>query len=125
MKIAITAESKKIINVYEMPNVRKLIEDFKEDVSAKEYAEQAARIASESYVEKVFEASASISKNSRVWNLFYDESGNLDVWVEFTALTGSGFVMGGVYLSDLWQAGSDNYDEIRNHMFIRMFTETK
>lgn len=126
MKIALTNEMKKFITVAEMPAVRRIINDFKNsEDTVTEYAKMAARIATDGYVEKVLECSAEIAKNCRVWNLFDDESRDLDVWISFTAYTSKGFVIGGAYISDLWGAYGDNYDEIRSHMFIRMFTETK
>lgn len=126
MKITVSAESRKYITVAEMPIVRQIIEEFKQsDETVKEYAEMAARIASDSHVLKVFESTATITKNRRVWDAYNEESGDLDVWVEFTALTGAGFVMGGAYLTDLWQVTGDNAEEIRELMFIRKFTETK
>lgn len=42
MKIRITNNSKKVLTVAEMPIVKAIIEDFKEDVSVEEYAAQAA-----------------------------------------------------------------------------------
>lgn len=126
MKITFTAESKKTITVAEMPTVRQMIESCKEDESTvKEYAEMAARVAVGGYVVKVFEASAEIARNRRAWNNYTNDSGDLDVWISFTALASEGFVIGGAYLTDIWNITGDNSEEIRRHMFIRKFTETK
>lgn len=126
MKITVTADSKKCITVAEMPIVRQIIEELKQnDDTVKDYAEMAARIASGGYVMKVFECSAEIAKNCRVWNAYNADSCDLDVWVDFTAYTSEGFVIGGAYLTDLWSIDGDNTEEIRSHMFIRKFTETK
>ena len=126
MKITITAEAKKFITLSEMPAVRQMIEALKEDTStAKEYAEMAARVAMDGYVVKVFEASAEIAKNCRAENNYTADSGALDVWVNFTALTSEGFVIGGAYLTDIWNITGDNNEEIRGHMFLRKFAETK
>ena len=126
MKVMLTAEAKKFITVSEMPIVRQMIEGLKEDENtAKEYAEMAARVAMGGYVVKVFEASAEIAKNCRAWNNYTNNSGDLDVWVNFTALTSEGFVMGGAYLTDIWNITGDNNEELRGHMFLRKFTETK
>lgn len=126
MKVTISNESKKIISLFEMPTVRQMIENLKEDeITAKEYAEMAARVAIGGYTVKVFEASASIAKNCRAENNYTNDSGNLDVWIDFTALTSEGFVIGGAYLTDIWNITGNNNEEIRSHMFIRKFTETK
>lgn len=126
MKVAFTNEMKKVVTVAEMHAVRKVIEYMNEDEwTAKEYAGMAARIASGCNTVKVLEASARIAANRRAWNAFADGSDRFDVWVEFTAFTDDGFVMGGTYITDLWCYTTDNRDEIRSHMYIRKFTETK
>ena len=74
MKIRITNNSKKVLTVAEMPIVKAIIEDFKEDVSVEEYAAQAAEIASgENGKFEILKAMAEISKNRRVWNLFSEK----------------------------------------------------
>lgn len=126
MKVQFTSEMKKVVTVYEMPAVRKVIEYMKDDESTvKEYAKMASRIASGCNTVKVLEASARIAANRRVWDAIADGSEKFDVWIEFTAFADNGFVMGGVYITDLWECTSDNHDEIRNRMYIRKFTETK
>lgn len=126
MKVTFTAEAKRFITLSEMPTVRQMIESLKEDESTvNEYAEMAARAAMDGYVVKVFEASAKIAKNSRAKDNYTADSGDLDVWVDFTALTSEGFVIGGAYLTDIWDITGDNDEEIRGHMFLRKFVETK
>lgn len=126
MKVTLTAEMKKIITVAEMPAVRQMIESLKDDsFTAKEYAEMAANAAGNGHVMKVLECSAEIAKNCRACDNYTNDSGDLDVWVNFTAYTTEGFVMGGAYLTDIWAITGDNHNEIRRHMYIRKFTETK
>ena len=81
MKIGFPKEMKRIITVAEMPIVRKLIEDFKrsDDDNVVEYAAMAARIAGDSNVVKVLEAKASIAKNCRVHDQYFEGSDDLDV----------------------------------------------
>lgn len=127
MKISITAEAKKVITVAEMPAVHKAIEAMKEDTcTAKDYAELAARIASSRNAVKVLEAKAEIAKNCRVYDRICEGSAQLDVWVTFTAIIEDGFegiIMGGTYLTDLWDYSAESADETRDHMFIRKFIE--
>ena len=126
MKVQFTSEMKKAVTVYEMPAVRKVIEYMNDDESTvKEYAKMASRIASGCNIVKVLEASARIAANRRVWNAYVEGSAQFDVWIEFTTFTDNGFVMGGVYITDLWACTRDNHDEIRNRMYIRKFTELK
>ena len=126
MKVQFTSEMKKVVTVAEMPAVRVVIEYMKEDQwEAKDYAKMAARIASGCNTVKVLEASAKVAANCRVWDAIAEGSGKFDVWVEFTAFTDNGFVMGGAYITDLWGYTCDNREETLKHMFIRKFTETK
>ena len=129
MKISISAEAKRIITIAEMPVVYKVIEAMKEDTcTAKDYAELAARIVSDRNAVKVLEANAEIVKNCRVHDRFCEGSGQFDVWVAFTAVIDDGFegiIMGGAYLTDIWDYTADNADEIREHMFIRKFFEVE
>lgn len=126
MKVQFTSEMKKVVTVYEMPAVRKVIEYMKDDESTvKEYAKMASQIASGCNIVKVLEASARIATNRRVWNAYAGGSAQFDVWIEFTAFTDNGFVMGGAYITDLWEYTCDNREETLKHMFIRKFTEMK
>lgn len=126
MKVRISDESKKIITIEQMPAARKVIEAMKEDEwTAKDYAAMAARIASGCNAVKVLEASAEIAANCRAWDEFAEGSGKFDVWVEFTAFTDNGFVMGGAYITDLWSSSDDNLGETLDHMYVRKFVEAK
>lgn len=125
MKIAITKEAKRILTVAEMPAVRRLIKEMKEDADLETYAKLAAIVAAGTYDADVLEASAEIAKNCRVRNAYHEESADLDVWVRFTAYTDACFVMGGAYLTDIWQITGGNNDAIKRHMYIRIFREVR
>lgn len=125
MKIAITKEAKRILTVAEMPAVRRLIKEMKEDTDLAWYAKLAAIVAAGANDADVLEASAEIAKNCRVRNAYHEESADLDIWVRFAAYTDAGFVMGGAYLTDIWQITSDNNEDIKRHMYIRLFREVK
>lgn len=129
MKVTLTAEMKKIITVSEMPAVNKVIRCAKEDgMTVKEYAEMAARIASGNNSVKVLEASAEIAGNCRINDWYDNGSANFDIWVNFTAIIDDGFggiIMGGAYVTDIHASTGDNHEELRSHMYLRKFTETK
>lgn len=123
-------EAKKYITVAEMPTVRQIIEDLKNDeTSVKEYAEMAVRAITQNNVVTVLDASAEIAKNDRVWNRYTDDSGHLDVWITFTAMVGTigldGFVMGGACLSDIWDLRGWDDRETVSHMYVRQFKEVR
>lgn len=128
MKIKLTQEYKKYITVAEMPTVREIITDMKEDSSTiEDYAEMAIQAAYDGIAySEILKASASIAKNCRVWNAYNNHSENLDVYIEATAyVNGDEFIIIGAYLSDIWQIGSDNRKEIASNMYIRRFKEIK
>lgn len=132
MKIKFTDTMKKIITVSELPQVKRIIADMKEDTGLDDYARTAARIAVGNYGNEILKVEAEIAKNGRVWNRYADESGDLDVWLKVYAFnTFYGFYTIGAYLSDIWEASADinsgrnNYDELRGYMYIREFKEVK
>ena len=129
MKINITKESKRIITLDEMPAVRQIINDFKEDDGIKEYGRTAARAASGSYGNfEILKAEAEIAKNQRVWNQYTEESGTLDIWMRFYAYDNYfGFYEIGAYLSDIWMAdGSpETYELMKSRMYIQEFKKVR
>ena len=131
MKVSIAKDMKNVITIADMPAVNEVLKTMQYDpTTAKEAAETAARIASGNNDVRVLEASAEIAGNCRIWDYYNFDgcSAQYDVWVNFTAIIANGFggiIMGGAYLSDLNSATGDNDEEIRSHMYIRKFTETK
>ena len=124
MKIQFTNEMKRIVTVAEMPSVRSVIEFERNDEwTAKEWAKMAAELVCSHNCVKVLEASAEIAKNFRVRDAYGEDSADFDVWVKFTAFADDSFVMGAVYLTDLWTASADNREETVKHMHIRRFEE--
>lgn len=128
MKVQFTTEAKRIITVSEMPAVRKLIEEMKqEEWTVAKYAEMAARLIADTNGVRILEATAVISKNCRAWDCFFEGSANLDIWIVFTAYadkTKGEFIMAGAYLTDIWSIGpEERKGEIMSHMYIRRFEE--
>lgn len=124
MKVQFTADMKRVVTVAEMPAVRKVIEYEKDDEwTAKEWAKMAAELVCPHSRVKVLEASAEIAKNFRVRDAYDEGSADVDVWIKFTAFADDSFVMGGVYLTDLWAARADNREETVKHMHVRRFEE--
>ena len=130
MKIRMTDESKHIVAVSEMPAVRKMIEDFKEEDGLKDYVEMAVHALLESVWNiEVLKAQAEIAKNCRIWNRFGDEnlsSDQLDVWITGTVrytCVPDGFAEVGAYISDLWDLTGDRQHDsaLIPHMYLRNF----
>lgn len=126
MKVKFAAEQKKFVTVAELPMVKRIISDMKEDDQLKEYAQMAARIASRSNEAfEVLKAEAAIAKNSRVYDSYGEGSGTLDIWLEVYAFSMfKGFYSIGIYLTDIWQVGSENSEEIRSYMYIEEYTNS-
>lgn len=120
-----TTDAKHFVTIAEMPAVRKVIESEEEDEwTAKEWAKMAAGIVCLCSSVKVLEASAEIVKNCRVLDAYAEGSADFDVLIRFTVFVNDdSFVVGGVYLSDLWAASADNREETIKRMFIRWFKE--
>ena len=131
MKVTLLKEDKKFITLADAQNVRQIITDMKEDTNtAEKYAEMAVRAVYDydAYGIDVLKASAKISTNYRSWNIFTDNSGHLDIWIDATAcVNDEEFIMIGVYLSDIWQlTGRKNENQgIVSNMYIRRFKEAK
>lgn len=126
MKIKITKEAKRWLTVAQMPEVKELINELKE-ISDTDFVSEilsAGRIASGWNCEEsgIRKSSAEIAGNRRVWN-FYGESEDLDVWIEAEVFIWlEGFYKIGFYLSDIWQAGTEESNaEIKSHMYIEEY----
>lgn len=123
MKVKFTAETKKFVTVAEVPQVKKIIEEMREDDGLKDYAEMAARVASRSNESfEILKAEAEIAKNRRAFDNYGEGSGTLDIWIEAYAFNSyKGFYNIGIYLTDVWNISGDNKEEIRNHMYIEEY----
>lgn len=139
MQVKITKKAKKWLTVAEMPIVRRIIADFKDndESTTAEYAKSAADAIMyanfkhcTSSATKVFEATAQISKNQRLHNYYSDDSGDLDVWIDFVVFDEiNGTISGGAYLSDIWsipaEYDSAEHKKVVDNMFYQIFTLTK
>lgn len=128
MKVTFTKEARSWVTIEDAPIVKRIIAEFSKDPTpVREYAEMAARIAGKSNGVRVIECAAEIAGNSRVWNYYGDDTKMFDVWVTFTAMADNcKFIMGGAYLSDIFQIGSEeNNSRIRQWMYVREFVEVR
>ena len=130
MKVKITANSKKIITVAEMPKVQEIIKYFQEEdeTPINDYARWAANIVTKHTLcnPEILKATAEITKNARANDSILEGSGNLDVWFEFYIFDKyAGFYEIGAYLTDIWQATDENNEYIKSHMYINAYTKNK
>lgn len=134
-KVRLDPESKKFFTVEEYQTAKKLVNEFNakkgslsEDCPANYYAELAVNaLCGDNACIAVLETTAEVQLNARAWNVFFDGSARLDVWVRATArvrIDGDiGYVDVGAYLSDIWNVTGSDTDEIHSHAYIRRFTE--
>ena len=124
MKVQLTDDMKDVIRMSELPIVKRIIKEAKEDCGDKDYAMMAANCYG--YVKKLFDYSFEIAGNATVRNVFFYGSEHFDIWVRFTAQLDDGFVTGGCYLTDIWNLdGSDEMrDTLKRHAYVRKATFT-
>ena len=128
MKVKITEDSKKVLTLADMPAARKIIKDLKEDSCLEEYGQWCGNIASGSNESlEILKAEAEIAKNCRIWNYYGDDSGDIDVWINFYVFNSyAGFYSIGAYLSDIWKIGSTEANqEVKSHMYIKEYKPAK
>lgn len=122
MKVQITDSAKEMLFVAEMPAVRRIIQEQKEDEqTVEDYAKQAMHAFSNETFQ-IFNAKASIAKHAGTVDAFFNGSRSLDVWIEFIAFNSScGVYEIGVYLTDIWSLSENNREEIRNRLYCNYF----
>ena len=123
MKVKITSESKKWMTIAELPIARQIIAEMKDDDDAEAYVQMAARLASGIPGERfeVLKVDAEIAR-SKAWNVFSDDSGNLDIYIRAYAFSSyAGFYDIGFYISSMWKLSDENRDEIKAEMFINEY----
>lgn len=131
MKVTLEGNYRKYYTLEELDQAKRVIAAEKGDTTtAKEYAEIAIREflkdengISTDYIVETFTAKASTAKNRTIWNEYCmsdddpdQETGTLDVWIEFAAELGKGYIRGGAYLSDIWKTGKVDY---KDRMYVR------
>lgn len=124
MKVKITSESKKWMTIAELPIARQIVAEMKDDDgNGEDYVQMAARLASGVPGERfeVLKVDAEIAK-SNAWNVFSDDSGNLDIYIRAYAFSSyAGFYDIGFYLSSMWKLSDENRDKVRAEMYINEY----
>lgn len=126
MKVTLQQDYRKWYTLEDIDHAKAVIASCKEDET--KITEWAAYAVSEAlknedrvhadYLREVIKAEAHTARNCRARQLFGEETGDMDVWVEATAKTADGFIEVGAYLSDIWQTGATPY---KQHMYIQYY----
>ncbi len=129
MKVVLEEKYKQFYTIEDLEHAKAVIKAEKEndESTIKSWAVYAANEIGKKYRDcttesNILQASAHTAKNSRAWNEYGDDTGNMDVWIEFTAWTGYRFIKGGAYLSDIWQTGAVDYTD---HMYYTVYEAVK
>ncbi len=126
MKVTLQNDYRKYYTVEDIHHAKAVIAYEKDDeMKLTEWAEYAINEALRNekreqvdYLRNVIQAEAHTARNCRAWQLYGEETGDMDVWVEATAKTANGFIEVGAYLSDIWQTGAIPY---KQHMYIQYY----
>lgn len=136
MKIQLTDMMKRILTIAEMPAVKVVRNNVKNDDGKIDFTFE-ANSAMNCIVDyggnfEILKIEAEIAKNNRIWNAYGivsegEYSYDLDVWIHIYAYNSYyGFYDVGAYLTDIWRIGpQEERDDILSHMYIRKFKEVK
>lgn len=122
MKVKFSKEECKHFFVSEVSEIRAIQNDCKE-IDIYDIAHSAMSVICPREHFRIFEPTAVIARNSRVSNYFTENSGNIDVWIEFVAFDSlAGCYECGVYLTDVYNIYADiDKNEFEGNMFIRHY----
>lgn len=122
MKVKVTENTKKALYMSELEN----LEIMKQAVNDMEgiSKEDIQMFANFLGCSEVLKAEAEYIKNAKVWDYYREGTEHLDILVSVTAFDGlSKFVIGEAYLSDIWNIGGIDAEELKKNMFIRTFSK--
>lgn len=126
MKVKLTSKVRASLYNWEILVSNVIIKNMSEDdTSAKDAAKIAAKAIAGTNSVEILRVDATMARNARIFGRYFEESGQMDVWIDFTAMTDEGFIIGGAYLTDIWDLSDDDREEFCNHAFIRKFAEVK
>lgn len=132
VKIRLTENSKRIINMMEKPIVDEMIKTIQRDGTDGSIGDPfmlgiaMSCITSYNGDWKFYDIEAEIAKNRRIYNYYTENSADFDIWISFKAFDEySGFYIVHCYLSDIFSVSEENKQEIRKQMYVREYAEMK
>ena len=128
VKIQLTEKSKRLITMLDVDNIKAMIQELKNEgleSAIYEYISIAMGCVKQYADWSYYDVSMEITRNCRIeYNFYTENSADFDVWIEFKAFNEfDGFYIVGVYLSDIYSITDDNKPEIRQHMYVRVYTQ--
>lgn len=126
MKVKLMTTSRHSFTLEELRAALQVIDACSQDeAKAKDYAKFAAKALTGKKHVRIMEAQAEVDKHNGVWDALGAETHEMDVWISFTAITDDEIVLGGAYLTDIWEIDEENAKEITKRMYVRRFVEVK
>lgn len=130
MKIKIDEEAKKILTLSDLPIVRQILKNYRDNED--DLSGSIETLKNIFGATEIISSTAKISKNSRIYNYFNENSNNIDIWIDATFYEnyssenkGGVFYIVGAYLTDIYQSTGENWKELQSRMYIRKFLEIK
>ena len=126
MKVKLPENYKRVYSLEDLERAKKVIAAEKgDDFTPADYAEMAIRHISGRHstlgISRIIEAKAETAINPRIWDRFDDDSGNIDISIDYIAETYmGGFMRGSAFVSDLWDITGDN--DLTCHMWYRFYS---
>lgn len=125
MKLKIDADNKKALTLYDAELIPFLQEGFKEQANLKDEYQMLANFITQSTAD-VLTADHTICKNNRVYNRYGNEehdTEHLDIMLRVTCYDHwkDEFYQVSACLSDVWDIGAIDSDELKSHMYIRRY----
>lgn len=128
-KIRLTDNSKKLISMLEIDNVKAMIQELQnQELETAIYDYLDIAMSPIKYSDwRFYDVEMEICRNARVpYNYYTENSAYYDVWVNFKAFNDfDGFYVVGICLSDIYSISDDNKQEIRQYMYVREYTEKR
>ena len=113
IKATLPSNYKELFTIAETETAKRIIKDLKAwDDTAQDFARYALndiiRNRAE-WVQEIYFVSAEICRDLGTQNAYFEDSGHMDVWLEFVGETSEGFYKVGCLLSEAWAIGGDNH----------------
>ena len=124
MKVKMNKDYKALFTLNDVERAKEIIKIEKTDDSTPEdYLRIAVRHwldrnDDRQYIEEVVRAEAYVDKSYTAWDRYFDGSGDMDVYIEGLVRTGHSYIEIGAYLSDIWEAGSENNIADKCHTIV-------
>lgn len=72
---------------------------------------------------ELLKSEAEFAKNANVLDRYGEGTGRADVWIDVVIEGFKVFYKVGAYLSDIWEIGGTDPEELKRRMYIRKFSE--